>query len=470
MVNGSRLAMHPQPNLIDTLDTLSPETLIAWDKAYVWHPFTPMKQYLASEPVIIRRGQGVKLEDIHGNWYYDGTSSIWLNVHGHNVPELNAALEAQLRRIAHATMLGQANVPAVALAKRLIEVAPPGLQRVFYSDNGATAVEIALKMAIQFWANQGLRSKRYILGFTNNYHGDTLGAVGVAPDPLFHWPFLDLLPGHPRVPYPYPHDRLAESLETVEHVLRTRHHELAALIVEPVEGAGGILPAPAGFLRALRTLCDRYQVLLIIDEVATGFGRTGRLFACEAEGISPDLLCLGKGLTGGYLPLAATLTTERVFEAFLGEVEERKTFFHGHSYTGNPLGCAVALASLELLLQQLPSLPAKVERLRTHLAPLSEHPFVAELRQAGFMVGIEIVADRARRTPFPYGAQVGFIVARHARRRGMLVRPIGSVLIFMPPLAATEAELEEMTTILKAAFEDALPELEWLAQNLQPNV
>ncbi|AEB12610.1 adenosylmethionine--8-amino-7-oxononanoate transaminase [Marinithermus hydrothermalis] len=454
------------------METVTHEELIAWDKAHVWHPFTPMKQYIASEPVVIRRGRGVKLEDIHGNWYYDGTSSIWLNVHGHAVPEIDAAVRAQLEQVAHTTLLGQANVSSIVLARRLVEVAPEGLSRVFYSDSGATAVEIALKMAIQFWANQGRREKRYILGFTNNYHGDTLGAVSVAPDPLFHWPFLDLLPEHPRVPYPYPYRSpysdpercMQASLEAVEAVLRERGHEIAAVIVEPVEGAGGIIPAPEGFLRGLRALCDRYEVLLIVDEVATGFGRTGRMFACEAEGVTPDLLCLGKGITGGYLPLAATLTTERVFEAFLGEVEERKTFFHGHSYTGNPLGCAAALASLELLKRLLPKLPAKAARLKEWLDPLAQHPFVGEVRQAGFMVGIEIVADKATKRSFPYGAEVGYVVARHARARGLLVRPIGGVMIFMPPLAASEVELEEMTAILRAAFTDALPELEALAR------
>jgi adenosylmethionine-8-amino-7-oxononanoate aminotransferase len=449
-----------------------PAELAAWDKAHVWHPFTHMRQYLAEQPLIVRRGLGTKLQDVQGNWYYDGTSSIWLNVHGHNVPELNAAIEAQLREVAHSTLLGQANVPSIVLARRLVEVVPKGLSRVFYSDCGAAAVEIALKLAVQFWANEGRPEKRFILGFFNNYHGDTMGAVGVAPDPLFHWPFLELLPRHPRVPYPYPYRSESgdpeqckrESLKQVEKVLHERAAELAAVIIEPVQGSGGIIPAPPGFLRELRRLCERYDVLLIVDEVATGFGRTGRLFACEAEDVVPDLLCLGKGISGGYLPLAATLTTERIFEAFLGDVDERKTFFHGHSYTGNPLGCAVALACLDKLLPLLPLLPARVEKLRKVLQPLVGHPYVGEVRQAGFMVGIELVADRETKRPFPYSAQVGFVVAREARRGGLLIRPVGSVLIFMPPVAVSEGELEEMLVILGAAFEAALPEMERLAR------
>lgn len=452
--------------IIEALDSIEHQTLVEWDRQYLWHPFTHMKQYLQEEPVIIRRGKGMKLQDTLGRWYYDGTSSIWLNVHGHNVLVLNQAIKAQLERIAHSTLLGQANVPAVVLARRLVEVAPTGLRRVFYSDNGSTAVEVAIKMAIQFWANKGTPSKRYIIGFRNGYHGDTLGAVSVAPNPVFHWPFMELLPPHIQVQYPYPHQKADETLHTLKEILHKRKHQLAAIIVEPVAGAGGILPAPPGFLRELRSLCDQYEVLLIVDEVATGMGRTGTLFACQAEGITPDLLCLGKALTGGYLPLAATLTTETVFEAFLGEVEELKTFFHGHSYTGNQLGCAVALANIEVLLELLPSLPEKVEYLRRVLEPLSDHPFVGEVRQAGFMVGIELAADRSTGVPFPYHLQAGFVVARCARERGMLIRPIGSVVVFMPPLAASIPELGEMVTILRSAFEDAIPRLQRLARQV----
>ena len=284
-----------------------PGILADLDRAHVWHPFTHMRQHMASEPLIITEGRGVRLRDVHGRWYFDGTSSIWVNVHGHRVEAIDRAITDQLGRVAHSTLLGQANVPSIVLARRLVEVTPAGLDRVFYSDSGATAVEIALKLAVQYWANRGDRGRRYIVGFTDNYHGDTLGAVGVAPDELFHWPFLDLLPGHPRVPYPYLYrsdheDRescVAASLEAVERLLEERRDEIAGVIVEPVEGAGGIIPAPAGFRAGLRALCDRYQVLLIVDEVATGFGRTGQMFACDAEGVTPDLMCLGKGLTGG---------------------------------------------------------------------------------------------------------------------------------------------------------------------------
>jgi len=452
--------------------SFDPEMLAELDRAHVWHPFTHMRQYLAGEPLIIAEGRGVRLRDVHGRWYFDGTSSIWVNIHGHRVDAIDRAITDQLGRVAHSTLLGQANVPSIELARRLVEVTPSGLERVFYSDSGATAVEIALKLAIQYWANRGERSRRYILGFTNNYHGDTLGAVGVAPDELFHWPFLDLLPNHPRAPYPNfyrcthesPAACCAASLEGVERLLEERGCELAGVIVEPVQGAGGIIPAPEGFLSGLRQLCDRYHILLIVDEVATGFGRTGHFFACDAEDVTPDLMCLGKGLTGGYLPLAATLTTEAVFNAFLGEVDEGRTFFHGHSYTGNPLGCAAALASLDLLEDLLPELKAKIRLVSERLAQLRDHPYVGDLRQAGLMVGIEIVTDRPSKRSFPYAVQIGYVVADEARARGLLVRPIGGVLIFMPPLGSSLEELTEMTAILVESFDAALPELERLAR------
>lgn len=435
----------------------SHEDLIAWDRAYLWHPFTHMKQYLDAEPLIIARGEGVRLQDTRGRWYYDGTSSIWLNVHGHCVPELNRALVEQLERVAHSTLLGMSNVPATLLAEKLARLAPQGLTRVFYVDNGAGAVEAAIKIAVQFWANQGARTKHLVLGFHNNYHGDTLGAVGVSPDEMFHWPFTSLLPPHPRVPYPYPYrstasDPLAESLGAVEETLRRRRDEIAAVIVEPVEGAGGIIVPPRGFLRGLRQLCDEYDALLIVDEVATGFGRTGPMFACHSEDVAPDLLCLGKGLSGGYLPIGATLATERIFEAFLGEVDSGRTFFHGHSYAGNPLGAAVSLANLELLEALLPRLPEKISRLSAWLRPLADEPFVGEVRHAGFMIGIELVKDRATKEGFAYRDQAGWKVALAASDRGLLVRPIGNVLIFMPPLGSTLEELREMTHILSEAF------------------
>src|SRR6185436_1079105 len=455
----------------------SAETLVQWDKQHLWHPFTHMQPYLESEPVLIWRGEGVKLQDIQGRWYYDGVASIWLNVHGHHVPAIDQAIQVQLERVAHATLLGQGTLPAILLARRLVEMTPSGLNRVFYSDSGATAVEIALKLAVQYWANQGRPEKHLILGFTNGYHGDTLGAMSVAPDDIFHWPFKALLPPQPQALYPdcyrcplklrYPECQLA-CLDAVSDKLRAESEQIAAVIIEPVQGAGGIIPAPPGYLQALREVCDRYEVLLILDEVATGFGRTGPLFACQAEGVTPDLLCLGKGLTGGYFPLAATLATEKIFSAFLGRIEERKTFYHGHSFTGNPVGCAAALASLELLEVLLPMLPEKIALIAEQLAPLRAHPFVGDVRQAGLMIGIELVSERESRRSFPREAQAGWTVARAARRRGMLIRPIGSVVIFMPPLASTLEELREMTQILCDAFADATPELESLHAEKEP--
>ena len=454
---------------------MSPDTLKAWDQHHVWHPFTPMSEYAdGDEAVVVERGEGVRLQDVDGNWYYDGVSSVWLNVHGHNVPALNEAITEQLGKVAHSTLLGQGNVPATRLAKRLADASPDGgLQHVFYSDSGATAVEIALKTAIQFWANHGREEKRQVMGFTHNYHGDTLGAMTVAPDETFHWPFLHLLPERPRAPYPYayrcPFDTDTASgcrdaaLEETGRLLDEHADQLAALIVEPVEGAGGMIPAPEGFLAGLRALCDEHDVLLIVDEVATGFGRTGPLFACDSEGVTPDLMCLGKGLTGGYLPVAATLATGDVYDAFLGERDN--ALYHGHSYTGNQLGCAVALRSLDLLEDLLPTLPDKIALIEERLAPLAEHPFGGDVRQRGFMCGLELVADRDTKARFPWKAQPGYAVSEAARDHGLLLRPIGSTVIFMPPLASTEEELHAMLDRLEAAFDDARPALRTLAED-----
>ena len=316
-----------------------------WDVEHVWHPFTPMDDYVRARPPVIVAGEGRRLQDVDGRWYWDGSSSIWLNVHGHRDPDLDRAVREQLDRIAHSTLLGQGNVPAAVLARRLVEVTPPGLERVFFSDSGATAVEIALKAAIQWFANQDRPQKRHVVGFTDNYHGDTMGAMSVAPDPVFHWPFLSMLPEQPRVPYPYwlrhpdgpssPDEAMAATLRRLETLFAESADSIAAVIVEPVEGAGGIRPAPVGFLRELRARCDANDVLLIVDEVATGFGKTGSMFACEAEDTTPDLLCVGKGLTGGYLPVAATLATNRVYEQFLGE--RRRTLFHDPGFPAAPL-------------------------------------------------------------------------------------------------------------------------------------
>ena len=331
------------------------DPLASLDKQYVWHPFTPMKRWLADEPVMIETGEGFTLIDTEGRRYIDGVSSLWCNVHGHRVAAIDRAIREQLDRIAHSTLLGLAQSRSAELAERLVRIAPPGLAKVFYSDSGATAMEIALKMAYQFWHNRGHDRSEFI-ALSDSYHGDTIGSVSLGGMPLFHGIFGPLLFKTHFVPGPHPYrfegttdECLQFSLERMEAVLKSRAKRIAAVVVEPlVQGAGGMLVHPAGFLKGVRELTRQYDVLLIVDEVATGFGRTGRMFACEHEGVCPDLMCLAKGLTGGYLPLAATLTTQEVFDAFLGKVHEHKTFYHGHTYTGNALGCAAALASLDL--------------------------------------------------------------------------------------------------------------------------
>jgi adenosylmethionine-8-amino-7-oxononanoate aminotransferase len=433
-----------------------------WDRDHVWHPFTAVPAGGAESPPVIERAEGCTLIDAEGRRYIDGVSSLWCNVHGHRVPELDAAIRDQLGHVAHSTMLGLANVPATLLARRLVELAPPGLTRVFYSDDGATAVEVALKMAFQYWRQcpAPRPGKTKFLALQSAYHGDTLGDVSVGDVARFHRLFGPLLFPTVKAPSPYCYrcplglERTSCRIDCVEELARlVREHadELAAVVVEPlVQGAAGMITAPHGFLRRVREVTREHGVLLIADEVAVGFGRTGTLFACEREGVTPDFLCLAKGLTGGYLPLAATLTTEEVFRAFVGAAHEGRAFAHGHTYTGNPLGAAVALASLRLLQSSgvMDSLPDKVERLRRHLARVARLPCVGDVRQCGLIAGIELVADRATKAPFPPERRVGAWVCRLARDKGVLLRPLGDVIVVMPPLAIEESLLDVLLDVV----------------------
>jgi adenosylmethionine---8-amino-7-oxononanoate aminotransferase len=440
------------------------DELLEKNRRYLWNPFTQMKGFLADEPLIVESADGVKLRDVRGDEYYDGNSSLWLNVHGHNRPELNAAIVAQLGRVAHSTLLGMSNVPAVELAARLVELAPASLGKAFFSDAGAAAVEIGLKMAFAYWRRVGRPEKHRFVAMRNAYHGDTIGAVSVGGIDLFHSEFGPLLFTADRVSYPFPYrfegteaECAAAALAELRDLLAERADETACVVVEPlVQAAGGMILMPPGFLRSVADLCRQHDVLFLADEVATAFGRTGTLFACEREGVEPDLMTLGKGLTGGYLPVAVTLASDRVYEVFWGDFDERKTFFHGHSFTGNQLGCAVALASLDLLRRErvIERVAEKSRLLAGLLAPAAEFEHVGEVRQLGFMVGIELVADREAKQPFDWTLETGARVCRRARELGLVTRPLGDVVTFLPPLAATEADLEAMTAILLTAVRE----------------
>ncbi len=440
--------------------------LKTWDHTYLWHPFTQMQDWLAEDPLIISHGEGNFLIDVAGNRYLDGVSSLWCNVHGHNRPELNAAITAQLERIAHSTMLGLANPPSILLAKRLVEIAPPGLTRVFYSDAGATAVEIALKMAFQYWQLKGRPRKVKFASLVEAYHGDTLGAMGVGYSDLFHHYYRPVLSEALRLTPPHAFrfaqgmseaEALSAAIAEARTVLSAHHDDIAALIVEPLmQGAAGMWSQPLGYVRALRELTTQYDILLICDEVATGFGRTGKMFACEYDAIRPDLFCVAKGITGGYLPLAATLATEEIFAAFLAPYHEFKTFFHGHTYTGNPLACAAALASLDLFAQEqvlaalVPKIALLTQRLQDDIAPLAH---VADIRQWGMMVGIELLRDPARRLFYEPVEKVGIRVIKEARKHGVLIRPLGNVIVLMPPLSITTDELHRLLTVVGQAIQ-----------------
>jgi adenosylmethionine-8-amino-7-oxononanoate aminotransferase len=426
-----------------------------------------MQEWEQEEPLIIERGKGSYLIDMEGKKYLDGTSSIWVNLHGHRHPVLDRALKKQLDKIAHSTFLGLSNPPAIELARELIRIAPKGLTRVFYSDNGSTAVEVALKMAIQYWQQRRPEAgrKNTFLHLKLAYHGDTLGAISVGNIELFHSKFKPLLfptleaepPYCYRCPLnlTYPSCHMA-CIDPIEQILNNRHRELAGFIIEPLmQAAAGMIHQPAGYLKRIRELCTKYDVLLIADEVATGFGRTGKMFACEHEGVTPDLMAISKGITGGYMPLAATLTTDEIYQGFLGRYDEFKTFFHGHSYTGNPLGCSLALANLKVFRQEktLLKLSPKIKVLARWLKPLAEMPSVGEIRQSGLMVGIELVKNKKTKEPYPLGAKAGHRVASIARTKGLLLRPIGNVLVLMPPLSASADELKKMVEIMKESID-----------------
>jgi adenosylmethionine-8-amino-7-oxononanoate aminotransferase len=443
--------------------------LAVWDRKFLWHPFTQMQEWEQAVPLIIERGQGTYLIDTDGKHYLDGTSSIWVNLHGHRHPTLNRALTQQLDKISHSTFLGLSNPPAIELARELIQLAPKGLARVFYSDNGSTAVEIALKMAVQYWQQRHPQAgpKNTFLHLKLAYHGDTIGAISVGNIELFHARFKPLLfpTMEAEPPYCYrcplklefPSCHMA-CLDPIEQALKTHHRELAGFVIEPLlQAAAGMVVHPPGYLRRIRELCTKYSVLLIADEVATGFGRTGRMFACDREDVTPDLMAISKGMTGGYMPLAATLTTEEIYTAFLGKYEEFKTFFHGHSYTGNQLGCALALANLEVFRKErtLTRLRPKIAAFSRLLRPLAKLAHVGNIRQQGFMAGVELVKSRRSKEPYPLESRIGHRVAAAARMRGLIIRPIGNVLVLMPPLSTSLVELRKMVEVLRLSIEAA---------------
>jgi adenosylmethionine---8-amino-7-oxononanoate aminotransferase len=418
------------------------------DRDHVWHPFTQQQGWSEEEPLVIERGEGSYLFDVEGRRYLDGTAALWCNVHGHRHPAIDAAVREQLDRVAHTTMLGLTHPGATELAARLTEIAPPGLSRVFYSDSGSTAAEIALKIAFQYQQQRGGEHARRtkFVRLREAYHGDTIGSVSVGGIDLFHSTYRPLLfETHVAEP---------GDAADLERVLTAHGEEVAAVVVEPlVQGAAGILVQPQGYLRAARELCDRFGVLLVCDEVATGFGRTGTMFASEQEGVAPDLMCLAKGITGGYLPLAATLTTEEIYEGFLGSYEEFRTFFHGHTYTGNPLACAAAVANLDVFEQErtLERLQPKIALLEGLLAEVAAMDEVAEVRQKGFMVGLDLGDhDDALR--------MGHRVTVEARRRGAFIRPLGNTVVLMPPLSISEEELRELVAIARDSIHAAVAE------------
>jgi len=446
------------------MSSITTEQLRLWDKRHVWHPFTQMREWERDEQIVIVKGEGCWLIDTDGKRYLDGVASMWTNVHGHCRRELNDALKEQVDRLEHSTLLGLASEQSIILAARLAEITPPGLDRFFYSDNGSTAMEVAVKMAYQYQVHLGRPERSRFITFRNAYHGDTLGAVSVGGIEIYHTTFKPLMFETLQSPAPYCYrcelgcNRLTCSMECVdalEGLMERNAGQVAGLVIEPlIQGAGGMIVQPAGFLKRVRELCDRYDLLMITDEVATGFGRTGAMFACQHEGIVPDIMAISKGIAAGYLPLAATVTVDKVYSAFLGSYSELKTFFHGHTFTGNPLACAVALKSLELFQQDnlLAELQPKIARLKQGLDDFKLMSHVGDVRQCGLAAGIELVENRDTCSPYPWEEQIGIRVCLEARKRGVFTRPLGNTIVIFPPLVISNSELDMLLNVLRESI------------------
>jgi adenosylmethionine-8-amino-7-oxononanoate aminotransferase len=444
------------------------DNLVRWDKEYFWHPFTQMKVYREEENVIVERGEGNYIYDIYGNKYLDGVSSLWCNVHGHNHPKLNQAICQQVSKIAHFTTLGASNIPAILLAKKLVEITPKSLNKVFYSEDGSEAMEIAIKIAYHYWHNKGYKEKNKFITLSEAYHGDTIGSVSVGGINIFHERYKPLLFDVYKLPSPYlkaveiagrekalEYQTSLKLIEEVEEFVFQHHQTIAGFVLEAgVQGAAGILPFPKGYLKEVERICKEYNILMIVDEVATGFGKTGEMFASIKEGINPDIMALGKGITGGYLPLAATLTTDEIFNAFLGEFGEAKHFYHGHTYTGNPIACNVAIANIDLFEEEktLENVKKSIKILEERLPEFLDLNHVIDVRNYGLMAGVELIKDKKNKEPYHYGERVGFKVAKAMIKRGIWVRPLGDVMVIMPPLSIKEEELNYFLDSLKESI------------------
>ena len=417
----------------------------SYDLDYIWHPFTQMKEYKEDEPIVIEDSDGVYLIDSDGNRYIDGVSSLWVNIHGHKVKKIDEAIKKQIDKIAHSTLLGVTNPSASILAKKLIDIAPEGLKKIFYSRDGASAVEVALKMAFQYWLLKNKPNKQKFVSLKDGYHGDTLGAVSVGGIDIFHSTYKPLLFKSFQISSYDSSDRMVKELEKI---LNEKSDEIAALIIEPyVQTAGGIKVAKEGYLKDVRNICNNYDVLLIIDEVATGFGRTGEMFACDHDKVTPDILVLGKGLTSGYLPLSATITTQDIFDTFLGDYEELKTFFHGHSYSGNPLSCATAIANLEIFDEEktISKVKKTIKILEDELKEFKGLKHVSDIRNKGLMAGIDLKKDSNKNIAYELKERIGKKICDLARKEGVLIRPLGDTIVIMPPISINQKELKKLT-------------------------